>query len=50
MAAFYSIGHFRIMLELKGYHFQLWTDHKPLLAALHQVSLLWTPGQLAFIA
>ena len=51
LACFYSIRHFRIMLE--GRHFQLWTDHKPLLAALHRVSLPWTPRQqrqLAFIA
>ena len=51
LACFYPIRHFRIMLE--GRHFQLWTDHKPLLAALHRVSLPWTPRQqrqLAFIA
>ena len=38
---------------LEGSHFQLWTDHKPLLAALHGVSQPWTPRQqwqLAFIA
>ena len=38
---------------LEGRHFQLWTDHKLLLAALHRVSLPWTPRQqqqLAFIA
>ena len=38
---------------LEGRLFQLWTDHKPLLAALHRVSEPWTPRQqrqLAFIA
>ena len=51
LAAFSSIRHFRIMLE--GRHFQLWTYHKPLLAALHRVLLPWMPWQqrqLAFIA
>ncbi len=44
-------GIFMIMLE--GCHFQLWTDHKLLLAALHRVTQPWTPRQkqqLAFIA
>jgi len=38
---------------LEGRHFQLWTDHKPLLAALDRVAQPWTPRQqhqLAFIA
>ena len=43
LAAFYSIRHFRIMLE--GHHFQLWTDHKLLLAALHRVLQWWTLRQ-----
>ena len=43
LAAFYSIRHFRIMLE--GHHFQLWTDHKLLLAALHRVLQRWTLRQ-----
>ena len=51
LAAFTAIRHFRYALE--GRQFQLWTDHKPLLAALHRVSEPWTPRQqrqLAFIA
>ena len=51
LAAFQSIRHFRYALE--GRQFQLWTDHKPLLAALHRVSEPWTPRQqrqLSFIA
>ena len=51
LACFAVIRHFRFMLE--GRHFQLWTDHKPLLAALQRVSDPWTPRQqrqLAFIA
>ena len=37
---------------MEGHHFQLRTDHKPLLAALNHVSQPWTPRQqlqLAFI-
>jgi len=51
LASFCAIRHFRFMLE--GRHFQLWTDHKPLLAALDRVAQPWTPRQqrqLAFIA
>ena len=51
LAAFTSIMHFRTMLE--GSHFQLWTDHKPLLAALYHVSQPRTwrqQRQLSFIA
>ena len=38
---------------MEGHKFQLWTDHKLLLAALHRVSEPWTPRQqrqLSFIA
>ena len=38
---------------LEGHHFQLWTNHKLLLADLNQVSQPWMPRQqrhLAFIA
>ena len=51
LATFTSIHHFRFALE--GHKFQLWTDHKLLLAALHRVSEPWTPRQqrqLSFIA
>ena len=37
---------------MEGHQFQLWTDHKPLLVALHRLSEPWTPKQqrqLAFI-
>ena len=44
LAAFNYIRHFRIMME--GSHFLLWTNHKPLLAALHCVTQPWTPRQL----
>ena len=50
LAAFTSICYFRFALE--GHQFQLWTDHKPLLVALHRLSEPWTPRQqrqLAFI-
>ena len=50
LAAYFSIRHFRIMLE--GHNFQLWMDHKPLLAALNHISEPWTPRQqqqLSFI-
>ena len=51
LAAFTAIRHFRYALE--GCQFQLCTDHKLLLAALHRVSEPWTPRQqwqLSFIA
>ena len=43
LAAFTAIRHFRYALE--GCQFQLWMDHKPLLAALHGISEPWTPRQ-----
>ena len=51
LAAFAGIRHFRSRLE--GREFQLWTDHKPLVAALHRVSPPWSgrqQRQLAYIA
>ena len=51
LAAHSSIRHFRYLLESR--QFELWTDHKPLVAALNRVSPLWTPRQqrqLAYIA
>ena len=51
LAAFTAIHNSRYALE--GLQFQLWTDHKLLLAALYRVSKTWMPrqqGQLAFIA
>jgi len=51
LAAFTGIRHFRTRLD--GRQFQLWTDHKPLVAALHRVSPPWSgrqQRQLAFIA
>ena len=40
LAAHSSIRHFRYLLE--GRQFELWTDHKPLVAALNRVSPPWT--------
>jgi hypothetical protein len=51
LACFQSIRHFRFLLE--GRSFQLWTDHKPLVHAMHRVSPPWTPRQqrqLSFIS
>jgi hypothetical protein len=41
LACFQSIRHFRFLLE--GRSFQLWTDIKPLVHAMHRVSPPWTP-------
>ena len=43
LAAHQAIRHFRCLLE--GRPFQLWTDHKPLVAALGRVTQPWTPRQ-----
>jgi RNase H-like domain found in reverse transcriptase/Reverse transcriptase (RNA-dependent DNA polymerase)/Integrase zinc binding domain/Integrase core domain len=51
LAAYLSIRHFRFMVE--GRQFTLFTDHMPLVAALHRVSPPWTARQqrhLSFIA
>ena len=51
LAAYSAIRHFRFSLE--GRSFQLHTDHKPLLTALHRISPPWTARQqrhLAYIA
>lgn len=50
-AVFAGIRHFRHQLE--GRKFAVWTDHKPLVYALHRVSEPWTARQqrqLAYIA
>ena len=51
LAAYSAIRHFHFSLE--GRPFQLHTDHKPLLTALHRISPPWTArqqGHLAYIA
>ena len=50
LAAYSAIRHFRFSLE--GRPFQLHTDHKPLVTALHRISPPWTARQrhLAYIA
>jgi transposase InsO family protein len=51
LAAYLAIRHYRFMLE--GRQFTLFTDHMPLVAALHRVSPPWTARQqrhLSFIA
>jgi hypothetical protein len=51
LAAYTGIRHFPTMLE--GRQFQLWTDHKPLVAALQPVSPPWSgrqQRQLAYIS
>jgi len=47
LAAHSSIRHFRYLLE--GSQFELWIDHKPLIATLNRLSPLWTPPQLTYI-
>ena len=50
-AVFASIRHFRHQLE--GQIFAVWTDHKPLVSAIHRVSEPWTARhqrQLSYIA
>jgi transposase InsO family protein len=51
LAAYLAIRHFRFMLE--GRQFTLYTDHLPLVSALHRVSPPWTARQqrhLSFIS
>jgi transposase InsO family protein len=51
LAAYLAIRHFRFMVE--GRQFTLFTDHMPLVAALHRVSPPWTARQqrhLSFIS
>ena len=51
LAAFSAIRHFRF--QLKGWEFQLWTDHRPLTQALSPCSDAWSPRQqrqLSYIA
>ena len=51
LAAYSAIRHFRFALE--GRSFQLHTDHKPLVTALHRITPPWTARQqrhLAYIA
>jgi transposase InsO family protein len=51
LVAYLSIRHFRFMVE--GRQFTLFTDHMPLVAALHRVSPPWTARQqrhLSFLA
>ena len=51
LATFSSIRHFRYARE--GHHYQLWTEHKPLLVPFIRsiISQPWTPRpQLSFIA
>jgi transposase InsO family protein len=51
LAAYLAIRHFRFMLE--GRPFTLFTDHLPLVSAIHRVSPPWTARQqrhLAFIS
>jgi hypothetical protein len=51
LAAYLAIRHFRFLLE--GRYFQLHTDHKPLVAAIHRRSPPWSARQqrqLAYIS
>jgi transposase InsO family protein len=51
LAVFLAIRYFRFMLE--GRHFTIYTDHKPLVGALHRVSEPWSARQqrqLSFIS
>ncbi|WP_353213430.1 reverse transcriptase domain-containing protein, partial [Rhodovarius sp.] len=43
LAAYEAIRHFRHLLE--GRCFTIWTDHKPLVSALHRISEPWTARQ-----